>query len=287
MHKILLTILFSTIAFTAICQEILTIGEVFDFNIHDEFHITNFAGLPNGYKATISDKWYSDTNDTVHYSIEYEKYHSEYNGQTNELDYYYTTSSEIVNYTNLDSSIYSYHPLAELPKDSSLYFRYDSLIYTDSILCYIQINGFDRQDGDFESSYAHFEYGKGIGITYQKEITSWNGEPDWEYKLVYYMKNGMECGTPDWHFASVERSVGTNSRFEIYPTIVQNWLSINDLNPYQPYEIRIIDLSGSTLVKETNLFGDYSLNVEGIHPGLYVVMIQSQKTMITKQIIIE
>ena len=284
MKKILLTILFSTFAITVMCQEILTIGEVFNFNIQDEFHITNLWGFPNGHKATVTDKWYSDTNDSVYYSIDYEKYHSEYD---DELEIHYSTSSEVVMYTNLDSSIFTYHDLAELPEDSSLFFKYDSLIYIDSILCNRQINGFDRQDGDFESTYAHFEYGKGLGVTYQKEITSYIGEPDWEYKLVYYKKDGLECGTPDGYLTSIESSVGTDSRFEVYPTIVQNWVYVKDINSSNLYEISLIDLSGSTLITVTNLSGDYSLNLEGIPSGLHIIMIQSNKSIFTKRIIKE
>jgi len=56
MKKILLTILIGTLAVAVNCQGILTIGEVFDFNVDDEFQITNLFGLPYGYKTTISDK---------------------------------------------------------------------------------------------------------------------------------------------------------------------------------------------------------------------------------------
>ncbi len=284
MNKILLAILVSTFAMTAMCQEILTIGEVFDFNIHDEFHITNLYGLPNGHKATISDKWYSDTNDKVYYSIDYEKYYSEYN---DDLEFHYSTSSEEVIYTNLDSSIYTLNNLTKYPEDSTFVFSYDSLIYIDTALCDAQINGFSRKDGDFEPSYGHHEFGKGLGLTYRKDITAWHGEPDWEYKLVYYKKNGLECGTPDSYITSIERSVGTDSRFEIYPTIVENWVYVKAINPSSPYEIRLINLSGSMVAKVTNLSGDYSLTLEGITSGIYIIVIQYNKSIITKRIIKE
>lgn len=287
MKKILLTILIGTLAFAVNCQGILTIGEVFDFDVDDEFHISNLFGLPYGYKMTISDKWFSDNHDSVYYFVTKDRYYSMYNDQTGLLDYYYDTFSEVLSYTNLDSSIYTFHYQAEFPEDSSLFFKYDSLIFIDSSLCNKQINGFDRQDGDFESTYAHFEYGRGLGITYQMEITGHTGEPDWEYKLVYYIKDGLECGTPDRHLNNIRSSGASTSQFEVYPTIVKNWVYVKDINQCNPYEISLINLSGCTLTHVTNLSGDYSLNLEGFSSGLYIIVIQYNKSIFSRRIIKE
>lgn len=287
MIKKSLAILFSTMAITANCQEILTIGGVFDFNIQDVFHITNLYGLPNGYKSTITDKWYSADQDTVYYAVTIDKYSSQYNSQTEELDYNYNSSSEVLSYFNLESSIYNLNNLTRYPEDSTLVFSYDSLIYIDTTLCNVQINGFSRSDGDFEPRYSHREYGKGLGLTYQKDITAWHGEPDWEYKLVYYVKDGVECGIPDWHLNKVTTNDFNNLRFEIYPTNVKDKIFINDSNPTIPYEIRLIDISGRIQIEMSNLFGNYSLNLEGIVSGVYVVVIQSDKLTVTERIIKE
>lgn len=287
MKKILLTILIGTLVVAVNCQGILTIGEVFDFNVDDEFHITNLAGLPSGYKATISDKWMSEYQDTVYYLVIKDNYYSNYNDQTGLADYYYKTYSEVLSYSNLDSSIYTLNYLIEYPEDSSLVFSYDSLIYFDTTLCDAQINGFSRRDGDFEPPYHHHEFGKGLGLTYQEDITGWHGEPDWVYKLVYYVKDGIKCGIPDNHLTRIERDFDANSRFEVYPTIAKNWIIVKDIKQGIPYEISLINLSGSQLAKETNLSGDHSLNLEGIPSGLYIIMIQSHKSIFMERIIKE
>lgn len=69
-------ILFATLLiFTSIAssQELLTIREVFDFEIEDKFH---YEGLhpdqpPNAERVTIIDKYYSENGDTLFYI----KYH--------------------------------------------------------------------------------------------------------------------------------------------------------------------------------------------------------------------
>lgn len=287
MIRISLVILLSTMAFSSNCQDILSIGEVFDYNIQDVFHITNLQGLPNGFKSTINDKWYAKDLDTVYYEIIKEMYSSEYNTLTNELDYHYSTSSEVLSYYHLDSSIYTLNNLTRYPGDSAIIFSYDSLIYIDSSLCNVQINGFSRSDGDFEPRFAHHEFGKGLGLTYQEDITAWPGEPDWEYKLVYYEKDGTGCGTPDWHLDKVASSNFTNLRFDLYPTIAQNRIFIVDSSPGIPYKIRLVDISGKAQTEVTNLSGNYSLNVEGIGSGIYFIVIQSDKLVITKRFIKE
>ena len=290
MKKILLAGIFYAISTTLLSQYILTIGEVFDFNVNDEFHIQDLAGLPRAHKINVLEKTYSAQKDTVFYKMFYEYYYSEYNMKTNQLDYYFNSSNEELYYTNLDSSIFTFHYLTEAPQDSTHYFKFDSLIYNDTKLCNRLINGFRRVDGDFEPNTNQIEYGEGLGKTYHYTVDGSSGSggmPDWEYKLVYYIKNGFECGTPDGRLNSLEYKSGENQVFCVFPTVVQEQITIKASNSGNSYNICIVDLSGKITFEAVNLNGEELLNDENLVRGLHMVVISSGRNVYTTKIIKE
>lgn len=288
MKKILSLILFGTLTLATNCQEILTIGEVFDFSVGDEFHTTNLAYFPNGTKSTITKKWNSPSNDTVYYEVTEDHYYTEFNMDTDEFDYYYRSLSHVWEYTNLDSSIYTYHYLAKAPTDSAQYFEYDSLNFISSRLCNKLINGFLRIDGDFEPMRTQIEYGKGLGKTYHYDLdgSSGSGHPDWEYELVYYNKDGIKCGTPDWRLTGIVDDFENQSIFEVYPTLVRDWVKIEANRLEEYYDVRIVDISGRNLVTKLSLTKDNTITLTGFDPGIYIVIVtQSNQVRYFKRII--
>ena len=62
------------------CQDTLTIGEVFDFSVNDEFQSSNSTpgqgSYPNATRMKIIGKWYSAANDTVFYIRYFDNYNS-------------------------------------------------------------------------------------------------------------------------------------------------------------------------------------------------------------------
>jgi len=271
-------ILISAITLKIQCQEILTIGEVFDFAINDEFHINDIAGMPRAYKMIIKEKNYSTHADTVFYKVHYERYSTEYNPQTNQLDYYFSTSDGNLSYTHLDSSIFTFHYLSKLPEDTTEYVEFDSLIYIDTILCNSQINGFKRKDGDFEPTINQIEFGKGLGKTYDysEDGSSGNDFPDYQLKLVYFKKDGFECGTPDGRLNVIENSNIKQPQFEVFPTLVDDQITIRTNEHGTKYDIWFYDLTGKIVQKEYNLYGHRSINLSMIPQGMYILFIRSR-----------
>ena len=91
----------------------------------------------------------------------------------------FTTDTNTVSYTNLDSSIFTYH--IHLRYDSlikyygtSPFFYYDSIIEYSINQCNHFINGFRCSVGDFEPLHYHFEYGQGLDNK--------RGQPPWGEK---------------------------------------------------------------------------------------------------------
>ena len=106
--KIILILNFLLFTICISAQEILTIGEVFDFEIGDIFQYKSELNYEpaNASRITILDKTFSADNDTVFYTKR-RNYYNMYN-----FDGTYTFQNDTISsfYTNLDSSILSYDP---------------------------------------------------------------------------------------------------------------------------------------------------------------------------------
>ena len=92
-------------------QNKLTVREVYDFDINDEFHysesLTNITPSPPGaYRYIILYKYFSKANDTVFYVRSTNGYTTSVNWSPSpHLDYSFYSSEQTIFYTNLDSRI--------------------------------------------------------------------------------------------------------------------------------------------------------------------------------------
>lgn len=127
MKFLVLISLLSLVIINTYCQELLTIGETFDFEIEDKFQYESFLPEqpPNADRITITGKYYSVNGDTVFYV----QYHNSYFSTViwypePHLEYYFWTRTDTVFYTKLDSCISSYSGGAQY--DTSM-FLYDTL----------------------------------------------------------------------------------------------------------------------------------------------------------------
>jgi len=186
--SLIILLMFTNPVFT---QELMTIGEVFDFETGDKFQFKHYNefGFPNAYRVEIIDKYYSANQDTVFYV----RYHDNYwvgFGSGDTLEYHSETEVDTVKYINLDSCITTCWP----DYDSASMSFYDTIIDADSY-CDSLMNGIDWAVGFFEPIFYKRHYGKGIGEVYISEIQTFNVHI--VKSLFYYQKNGVDCGTPD------------------------------------------------------------------------------------------
>ena len=151
-------------------QNLLTIGEVFDFEIGDEFHYAwNDGATPGGDRSEVLWKYVSPNQDTVVYAISHNAYTvvqisiPPY-GQIN-----FSKWTDTVSYIYLDSSIawYDYH------------FNLDSNIYIGNDSCGTGINAYDIVIGTFEPDYYKATYGRGLGRTRSYSYSTSSGATWW------------------------------------------------------------------------------------------------------------
>ena len=133
-------------------QELMTIGEVFDFEIGDEFQLKGIVDWqpPNADRIKIVGKYYSITEDTLYYI----RFHDCYQVYIvyNQGLYDFWTETDTIFYYNLDSSMYYFNEG----------FQFDTSIYNSNAYCDSLINGCSFTLGEGYPYYSS-NYGRGLG----------------------------------------------------------------------------------------------------------------------------
>lgn len=282
MNKIFTLLLITTLSLTICAQDFMTIGEVFDFNINDEFHIKGQAEnqSPNADRIQIVDKYYSSNNNTVYYVRHHDSYYTTPLMDPPYLEYHFWTETDTVSYTNLDSSITSYNHWTSF--DTAMTY-YDTIIGISEDYCDSLINGYQYTLNTFEPNYYSDEFGKGLGM-----ITNYYYNPAeytmYDIRLFYFKKNDIECGTPDNTTVSINEN-NIDDSFFISPNPANNILIIENIDNIEIKSISLINLNGQVLKKfESNMT---TLDISDVFSGLYILDISTKKGKFRKKIIIE
>lgn len=263
----LIILLLSIESFTA--QSYLTIGEVFDFNINDEFHYTRENQPSNGERITVIDKYYSINSDTVFYTLHHDIYNviPDYSVSPPGSIYVFDTIIETIFYSNLNMPIYYMWP----QNDPEFVF-YDSIKELDTNFCDIEMNSYYIQQYSFEPSWFKRSYGRGIGITLDYWHYQGNGVsqfPVWE-RMIYYKKDSMNCGSPDLTSLGLTNLNGQEDFF-IFPNPSDGIISINNISS-QKINIKVFDATGELKYKEQNISSEIDLS--NLSNGIYILEIE-------------
>lgn len=288
--KAITILMFLAITMISNAQPILKIGEVFDFELGDEFHIkSNLQNQPpNASRLKVIDKYFSDGNDTVFYKIARDKYSSTYYSEPEpHLEYSFTKDTVLDFYTGLDSSIFTYYSnlhYDSIVKHYDTHFSYDSILEYSTDYCNSLINGFTCGQGDFEPSRYAYGFGEGIGITYEffEDGTS-GGNPSKDKSLFYYKKQSGECGIPD-KTTSIEESQLIDN-IKIFPNPVQDILNI-ELTDNEHVIVRLFDSNGKLQIEKLMDNSD-NINVSRLTKGMYFLNFQLKYGQINRTIIIQ
>lgn len=277
LHSIILIIL---LPLTIAAQDLMTIGDIFNFEIGDEFQIEG-RGLnqpPNADRINIIDKYYSVDSNTVFYVRFHDSYYVYV--ENYEAHYVFWTETDTISYTNLDTCIT--HSSFWVSYDTSM-INYDTINSNSVNYCDSLINGYSYEINSFEPVYYSNVYGKGLG-----RLKNYYNNPA-EYSmfdnvLFYYKKNGVSCGIPDSTTVSIPENNLVNY-FNIYPIPVSDFLRIENKMNIEIESIFITNLNGQILKQFDS--SKTHLNVSGLTSGIYILKILSKNGELTKKIIIE
>ena len=264
-------------------QELMSIGEVFNFEVGDEFHRRSEMpqAMANGDRMTIIDKYYAVDSDTVFYVEQHYTYWSELSWEGGEphLVYHYGYHENTIFYTNLNAPIPEY--------DDG--FLLDQQSYTSSLLCDSLINACSYEVGPgFGNDYFSREYGKGLGLVSAFHSTGMNGgETLLDDKLFYYKKNGFTCGSPDLTGVSVEQIAGKESGFVIFPNPAQSEIHLINKSTTRSYAFYLIDERGRTISTGVSSAAEQILPLGNYRSGIYFLMIRFDGKYTTLKVIKE
>jgi len=281
MKKSLLALLILGISFTTNGQKLMTIGEVFNYEIGDEFQITGTADNqpPNADRIKIVGKYYSPNSDTLFYIRYHDSYYTEVIWDNNPyLEYHFWTITDTVFYTNLDSSLVYY--------DQG--FEQEQYIKNSPELCDSLINGCSYDIGPgYENDHYTNEYGKGLGQTYAYYYNYQAHAISWMNTLFYYKKGDNECGVPDSTTVGINEETMINQKFSIYPNPVKTTLTVENNSQSALYEYKLMDLTGKIIIKSKFRGKQNKINIEYLRSGLYFLYIYTKEHAVINKFVKE
>lgn len=280
-------------------QDTLLIKDVFDYNIGDEFQTVFLKGY-DGYiqtrlvqRITILNKYFSSNIDTVYY-VRYidEYYYSPQYQQEDQLiwNYSFRKYSDTLSYSDLDSTIFYYmlyrstykHLIVNYFDDYHPdYDIADTLLYFNNNLCGAESNGIRLFSF---STYLAMHFTRGLGFTeymYGLEECP-TCAPD-EYKLFYYKKNNIECGSKDLTFLQPKQS--TTDGIIIYPNPTNHNCRISIENYDKPISVELYNSSMQLISRNSIENGELILYMDELPKGLYYVKIKSKNRNSIKKLI--
>lgn len=276
MKKTLLTLLIFVTYLSINGQELMTIGDVFKFEVGDEFQIEGTATNepPNADRIKIIEKYYSTNEDTLFYVRFHDSYYTYI--ENGELQYSFWTKTDTVSYTNLDSSIVYFDQGFEL----------NQYIENSEQLCNSLINGCAYESGpSFEPDYINNEYGKGLGQTYAYYYAYQAHAVLWENTLFYYKKGEFECGIPDTLTVGIDEVNSYQHKFTIYPNPVNSFINIKTESQLDSYQCIIMNLKGEIILSEQLKGQQNRINIDYLDNGIYIMQIKYGNHLITRKFI--
>jgi hypothetical protein len=247
-------------------QDYSTWGEIYDYDIGDEFHIDEDEGEPGWYRRTIFniqivDKFVSTNLDTVRY-IQFLKCH------------------RVVN-------PFPWIPDYEEYYEEKVYYNLNSLYIADTTFSNALYNG-------RKISYTHFTHDQtyewwhmvdGCGFAL-KHIESINpGLYGYTKELFYFKKGNEEWGTP-WYLTGYnEIEPGNIDCLYIYPNPALNYFKISSNKDLQINQVQIFNNVGKLVLNQSNSFDN--INISHLTPDLYIVKIIGDAWTVNRKLIVQ
>lgn len=279
MKRFLAILLIISLSTTIVAQELMTIGEVFDFEIGDEFQTKYDIMFPNADRITIIDKYFSVNNDSVFYVQYHNSYSSDLDDMYN-LVYHFRENTDTITYTNLNNSITTFNEW--ISYDTSMSY-YDTINEISNQYCDMHIIGFNCAVGFFEpNSYTRI-FGKGLGLVkyYYFNPADWNELSGF---LFYYKKNGISCGEPDKLYVTVE-DVNTKPEISILPNPASDFFNV-ELEGFKFLEMKLFGPTG-TMIDSQIVYKDRpSFDCSFLKTGIYYIVINTESKSFREKLLI-
>lgn len=276
-------------------SSILTVGEVYDFQIGDVFHY-KYSKLRNSeddykQKLKILDKQYKGPNqDTLVYRILQEKLNHTGKFKDNAPVYQSSIDTITRQYNQLSSPIlkdinpYEDDSLSPVKRLDTLWGKY---------LCSQAINGYElvwTPSNNYERTIKQ-KWGKGLGLLLRMKSDNDRGRGSSRTKqLVFYNKqNGDSCGdrVEIENKKSGKNSYGSSAIVKVYPNPTSSEMNLLFRNDsINKRHIKIYDRTGQPILIKKCPKNAVNLDISHISPGFYWLKTHANGKIITKKLIV-
>lgn len=278
---LILLIIFISIAPSGTnAQSALTIGEIFDFNVGDEFH--HLIGGPedsiikNLQRVEIVDKFYSANNDTLFY-VQHNFGYIQTN-TSNGIFFEFENFIDTAAYTNLNNIIDPFCPYQFQPLSANMgpfYFQINQDTIRqdyDGVLAY-QCSMYNAPTFN-SADYWSESWGVGIGIIFSGYFPLMNTSSFYSYQLVYYKKGLNLFGIPDTldstDIGVQELYPSTASLISVYPNPSSDFINF-DWKENSYFDIRVISSDGRLVMDRRRMYRGQNLNISELPSGSYIM----------------
>ncbi len=257
-------------------QDLMTVREVFDFEVGDVFHSRGEADdqTQNAERITIKDKYYSPSGDTLFYVQFHDSYLTTLVDDAPYLEYHYFKQTDTVFYTDLDTTLVFYDTGCQT--DFSYYYSKD--------LCDSLINSCTKFTApESEDEMVSNRYGRGLGKVYNFKLDAETQSILEKDYLFYYKKGSGYCGIPDTT-VSVGEHYSPEFEIVLFPNPTHRYLNVQyDKANLTIEAIQLFDLSGRAL---NIIHHDDQIDLGNLPKGIYFIHLKSEDGQtITRKVI--
>jgi hypothetical protein len=258
-----------------------TVGQVYDFEIGDEFHYHDgIVSFPNARRFTIIGKEFSPQNDTVTYTRSFDNYSSQvvWDPDPHMVYYFYSYTDEI-SYTNLNDLISDQY--SDWPIDDTLGNTFADSTLVSEQWCNILVYAYEGcMYCFFEGDHYNGKYGTGVGVISEVLTNPGNGT-SLDNHLIYYRKGNVECGIADTLTASVKELSIDQGGFSVFPNPGNETIVLRSEIHQGKFQCDIHNMLGQC-VRSSQMTGPMnSLDVQSLNNGVYFLVIKADETTST------
>jgi hypothetical protein len=287
------TFLLSGISGSGLGNDLITRGQIYDFNISDEFHSNIYFDDEYGNLQAIEycvkiilEKYFSTNGDTVLYSIDDTYWFLSSSGTS----LYHDTI--ISKYSDLDQVIpdqdrLPFENIYYFPDEIGYYGMYSG--YSGRQYVYDRTENYfaDLEDSCFHDmiylknslspSLDHSQFIEGCGSYH------WLIDPEWWScvyceSMQYYKKGGQEWGNPLTIPVETEELKSIQKQLVIYPSPASEYIyiKVTSHNTNNPNQINIYSSQGKLVFQKLSDENSTTINTSDFPEGLYLVIIRQK-----------
>jgi hypothetical protein len=279
-------------------QSPLTVRQVFDFNVGDEFHY-NTSGYGNfmaygSYRLYVLNKTISVNNDTITYRFHINKLNQILSQSGQIIDTLYQTQLLDVSYYDLDSSIILQNFYTDASYNSYLN-RYNQLASIDSS-CLNALSFFDSLENwqldninhnsyrcsiteqfntcNFNSYYSiGIRFAEGIGIVSKGRTQGGSYSSGSSEVMFFYRKGNVSVGTPNNLLVPVDLAEYEN--LKIFPNPADNSIFIKADESLTGSKFQIFNYAGLEVHFDRISGETTQIDITDLPSGLYYVKFEA------------